>query len=425
MVAIMAPDPTVTMVAVAQKAQVMYLHDLFLCLIVLIFLHLPRDYVANLDYFCLLAIMRRHLGHILIVLALFISGETCLSHAQTRYNFDTDIYAIRNSIIPGFHYTYDDWLQYSPAALMVGLKAAGYESRSSWGRMLASDAVSAGIMAIAVNGVKYSVGRLRPDGSRHNSFPSGHTATAFMTATMLHMEYGWRSPWFSIGGYSAAALTGVSRIMNNRHWMTDVMAGAAIGIGSVHLGYYLTDLIFKGKGLSSDYVRPSFQYDPTVKHYVAELLFGRRYIIGAEGLKGMGSLPIRGGLAGISADIPLKPGMGITVRASASSMTYANGDIAPMYSTLAGGFWNFHFARVLEFQTHIMAGYAWMAHPSLANTSSSHGSGLDLAAGISLGLITGSNFKFKTFADFESINISPVHPWLNTAVVGWSSAWFW
>ena len=367
--------------------------------------------------------MKRILGHITLVLALFISGAACPSHAQARYSFDTDIHAIRNSIIPGFHYTYDDWLQYSPAALTIGLKAAGYESRSSWGRMLTSDAISAGVMAIAVNGVKYSVGRLRPDGSRHNSFPSGHTATAFMTATMLHKEYGWRSPWFSIGGYSAAALTGVSRIMNNRHWMTDVMAGAAIGIGSVHLGYFLSDKIFKGKGLSSEYVRPSFYYDPTVKHYVAELLFGRRYIIGADGLKEMGSLPIRGGLAGISADIPLKPGMGLTARASASSMTYANGDIAPMYSTLAGGFWNFHFARILEFQTHVMAGYAWMTGSS--SPASYSGSGIDLAAGVALSIITDSSFKFKAFADFESINISPIHPWLNTAVVGWSSAWFW
>ena len=118
---------------------------------------------------------------------------------------------------------------------MVGMKACGYESRSSWGRMLASDAFPAGVMAIAVNSLKYSIGRLRPDGTSYNSFPSGHTATAFMTASMLHMEYGWRSPWFSIGGYAAAAVTGVSRIMNNRHWMTDVVAGAAIGIGSTDI----------------------------------------------------------------------------------------------------------------------------------------------------------------------------------------------
>ena len=66
-----------------------------------------------------------------------------------------------------------------------------------------------------------------------------------MSATMLYKEYGWRSPWFSIGGYTIAAATGVSRILNNKHWMTDIAAGAAVGIGAVHLGYYLTDLIFK------------------------------------------------------------------------------------------------------------------------------------------------------------------------------------
>ena len=106
--------------------------------------------------------------------------------------------------------------------------------------MFVSDVFSVGAMAVTVNGLKYTIKRMRPDGSRRNSFPSGHTATAFMTATMLHKEYGWRSPWFSIGGYTAAAVTGVSRLLNNRHWMTDIAAGAAIGIGSVHLGYFIT-----------------------------------------------------------------------------------------------------------------------------------------------------------------------------------------
>ena len=150
------------------------------------------------------------------------SLEADAQYATERFSFDSDISDIRESIVPDFRYTYDDWLQYGPAALMVGLKTAGYESRSSWGRMLVSDAFSIGAMALTVNGLKYTVQRLRPDGSRRNSFPSGHTATAFMTATMLHKEYGWRSPWFSIGGYTVAAITGVSRLLNNKHWMTDI-----------------------------------------------------------------------------------------------------------------------------------------------------------------------------------------------------------
>lgn len=362
--------------------------------------------------------MKRLSAHIIIMFILIMSGgERFSAHAQIRQSIDTDIHSIRDCIIPGFNYEYDDYLQYAPAALTVGLKAAGYESRTSWGRMLVSDALSVAVMAAGVNGIKYSIKRMRPDGSRRNSFPSGHTATAFMSAAMLHKEYGWRSPWFSIGGYTAAAVTGVSRIMNNRHWLSDVAAGAAIGIGSVHLGYFLGDLIFKEKGMNQNYVKPVFSYDPTVRHYVAELLFGQRFIIGAEGMKEMEVLPVRGGIAGISADIPIIPGTGITVRGSASAMTYQSGTVKPLYSILGGAYWNYSFARRFEFQTHAMAGYAW--------DGSRSESGADLAAGISLSIMTDSNFKLKVFTDFETISLSPSQPWVNSLILGCSSAWFW
>lgn len=56
--------------------------------------------------------------------------------------------------------------------------------------MLVSDAFSATLLAAAVNGIKYTAKVPRPDGSSRNSFPSGHTAVAFMGATILHKEYG-------------------------------------------------------------------------------------------------------------------------------------------------------------------------------------------------------------------------------------------
>lgn len=360
-----------------------------------------------------------------------------------RHSIDTDLHALRNCVVPGFHYSYDDYLQYAPAALTLGLKACGYESRSGWGRMIVSDAFSAAIMAGAVNGLKYSVGRLRPDGSRRNSFPSGHTATAFMTATMLHKEYGWRSPWFSIGGYTAAAVTGISRILNNRHWLSDVIAGGAIGIGSVHLGYFITDCIFKEKGLYDGYVDPEFYYNPAEKHYVAELVFGRRFILGGAGYKAAGTLPVRGSLAGLSADVPLAPGTGLTARASSSSLTFESSEVIPLYSTMAGGFYNFHFAKILELQVKAMAGYAWSGRGYLDSEMvdmtdgtaggevtdrvrvPSLGAGVALGAGVGLSLITDNNFKIKAFADLESMSLDNTQPWLSTLVLGFSTAWFW
>ncbi|MEG1585959.1 MAG: phosphatase PAP2 family protein [Bacteroidales bacterium] len=165
-------------------------------------------------------------------------------------NRDDRYRSLRNEYVSNFSYHYDDYLQYMPALAMLSLKTAGVEGRSSWGRMLTSDAFSVLLCVSLINGLKYSTGVLRPDGSTRNSFPSGHTAIAFMTATMLHKEYGLtRSPWYSIGGYSLAFATGISRQLNNRHWMSDIMVGAACGIISTELGYFLADLIFKNKGL--------------------------------------------------------------------------------------------------------------------------------------------------------------------------------
>lgn len=158
----------------------------------------------------------------------------------------------------------DDYLQFFGPAAVVGLKLGGYEGRSDWPRLMASAALSYGIMAGFVNGIKYTAKEMRPDGSTANSWPSGHTATAFVGATLLHKEYGLtRSPWFSVAGYGMATATGVMRVLNNRHWVSDVMSGAGIGILSTELGYAIGDLLFKGKGLlhndlDMDFENPSF-----------------------------------------------------------------------------------------------------------------------------------------------------------------------
>ena len=158
----------------------------------------------------------------------------------------------------------DDYTQFFGPAMVVGLKLGGYEGRSDWPRLLASAGMSYAIMAAFVNGIKYTAKEMRPDGTSANSWPSGHTATAFVGATLLHKEYGLtRSPWWSVAGYGVATATGVMRVLNNRHWISDVMSGAGIGIMSTELGYALGDVLFKNKGLlrgdlDMDSENPSF-----------------------------------------------------------------------------------------------------------------------------------------------------------------------
>lgn len=160
--------------------------------------------------------------------------------------------SLRNDFMPRFHSEADNWIQYSPAAVMLALKACGVESQSSWKKMIVADALSMGLVTAITRTVKPFAKVERPDGSNHKSFPSGHTATAFMCATMLTKEYGHYSPWVGVGAYTVATTTGVMRMMNNRHWMSDVLAGAGMGIIGTEFGYWLSDIILPGSPRSYD-----------------------------------------------------------------------------------------------------------------------------------------------------------------------------
>ena len=156
----------------------------------------------------------------------------------------------KHTLVTDFKTEIDNYTQFFGPVMATGLKIAGVEGRSDWGRYLTSAAMSYGFMALFVNSIKYTAKEMRPDGSTRNSWPSGHTATAFVGATILHKEYGLtRSPWYSVAGYGVATATGVMRVLNNRHWVSDVLSGAGVGIMSGELAYAMSDLLFKGKGL--------------------------------------------------------------------------------------------------------------------------------------------------------------------------------
>ncbi len=92
--------------------------------------------------------------------------------------------------------------------------------------------------AASVNAIKYTAKVERPDKSAFNSFPSGHTAVAFMGAEFLWQEYKGVSVWYGISGYIVAATTGALRIYNNKHWVGDVAFGAGLGILSTKMAYW-------------------------------------------------------------------------------------------------------------------------------------------------------------------------------------------
>lgn len=177
-----------------------------------------------------------------------------------------------------------DYLQYSPMALMFAIKLAGVEGRSDWPRMITADATAVAIMNLITHSTKNIIDRERPDGRGVNSFPSGHTATAFMSAQMLHKEYGQTiSPWISVAGYGLAATTGMFRAIANRHWCSDVLAGAAIGIFSTEVAYELTDILFGEQGLKKPIAAPDID-----EHTSWRFGLSTDYSIGSEVFTGGG-----------------------------------------------------------------------------------------------------------------------------------------
>jgi membrane-associated phospholipid phosphatase len=132
----------------------------------------------------------------------------------------------------------DNYTIFIPAAAVYGLNIAGIKGKNN---MVDATLLYAGASAIA-NAIVFPVKKwtsvTRPDSSAPNSFPSGHTAQAFVSAEFLRQEYKGKYPWITAAGYAVAATTGYLRMYNNKHWFSDVIAGAGIGIMSTRLSYY-------------------------------------------------------------------------------------------------------------------------------------------------------------------------------------------
>jgi hypothetical protein len=122
----------------------------------------------------------------------------------------------------------------SMATLLAGSLALGVllpgEGRNGWDNFWEEAEVMA-VTGVLTTSLKFLVGRTRPGGGMR-SFPSGHAATAFAAASLIDDNSGGA---FGVGAYGLAGLTGYSRIESGRHFPSDVLAGAAIGILSAQV----------------------------------------------------------------------------------------------------------------------------------------------------------------------------------------------
>lgn len=187
--------------------------------------------------------------------ALVIMGTTGFNSTVKGLNVQVhhDVY----SWTKGKQMHIDNYLQYIPMASCLAFDEHFTNDGLRMEERLLLIGTSFALSSIIVTTMKYSTCSVRPyiyedmlDGDHRrcsrannpklfNSFPSGHTATAFLGAELVRLEFGEDCPVMAWGAYMVAAGVGCMRIYNDRHWATDVIAGAGVGILSARFGRWL------------------------------------------------------------------------------------------------------------------------------------------------------------------------------------------
>jgi hypothetical protein len=194
------------------------------------------------------------LKSLLIPGAMITYGFTTLGSNNLKkinHEFQEDIWTDK----PHQSKHFDNYLMFVPALSVYGLNAMGVKGKNNLRDRTMIYLLSSIIQNTTVFSIKKLSRQLRPDSSGYTSFPSGHTATAFASAEFLYQEYKDVSFWYGVAGYTMAAATGYLRMSNNKHWFSDVIAGAGIGILSTKVAYWIYPAIkrkfFKNKPMKT------------------------------------------------------------------------------------------------------------------------------------------------------------------------------
>lgn len=170
--------------------------------------------------------------------------------------------------------TADNYLQWAPAAAVFGLNFAGIPGEHNFADRSILYGMTLLIEEAIVVPTKLISREIRPNGAGTESFPSGHTANAFAGAEFFRREYKNLSPLYSVAAFAVAGTTGFLRMYNNKHWLSDVVAGAGVGILSTDLSYFLFPVVkkifFKHHGASGMLM-------PTYENKTVGLAFLRRF----------------------------------------------------------------------------------------------------------------------------------------------------
>lgn len=132
---------------------------------------------------------------------------------------------------------FDDIAQLVPSMMLPVFDIFADEKHSPFDQLFLMG-MSYGLTVLPVRLSKNHYESERPYGG-NASFPSGHTATAFVGSHMIYKEFKDSNPVIAYSGYALGAVTAVARVVNDKHWVSDVVAGAAVAILATELAYFI------------------------------------------------------------------------------------------------------------------------------------------------------------------------------------------
>ncbi|MBP6410523.1 MAG: phosphatase PAP2 family protein [Pseudarcicella sp.] len=177
---------------------------------------------------------KKTLKPIIVSSALVLTGLILINDNFKKQQLD-----FRSYNFPNFQTKIDDYLQFFPHALYMSGSLINLKTKHSFKDRAGIMAMGSIIVMSATTLLKNTTNIMRPDGSKNNSFPSGHTAKVFFGAALLDLEYDECKDWYNYCNYGIAASVGILRVANNKHWVSDVLVGAGLGILSAKCAYWL------------------------------------------------------------------------------------------------------------------------------------------------------------------------------------------
>ncbi|NRS87237.1 membrane-associated phospholipid phosphatase [Flavobacterium sp. 7E] len=192
----------------------------------LFILMIPQMYGQNVDS---LAVSKKLSYKQFIVPAAFITAGAILLNSELNQDIQTKTNNVFGS---DFKSRIDDVFPFVPIGQIYLGKSLGFQPKTNYRNQTVTILVANAATIIVYEMTKRLAKRDRPDLSNNLSFPSGHSAVAFTNATLLYYEYKDANFWYASSGFLFAGATAAFRIANDKHFASDVLVGAGIGLAS-------------------------------------------------------------------------------------------------------------------------------------------------------------------------------------------------